>query len=1101
MRKVVILVAALLVVATGVLLAAPRFIDPDWYHDAITAELHRVTGRQVIIAGPLALTLLPTPSLSAADIHIANPPGAALPDMLRATRIEARLAVAPLLTGKLVLRSLTLVDPVLDLDFLPVGAAAPRKSAPAGQPASPTAAPGPQPAHEPIVAIERLTITNGTIVGGKRIEAIDLDASMPQTTGPAHGAGRLEVHGNRLDFEFDVDRIGERTPFRLALAVPAAAARLTIAGDVLSLPNGEMAVEGKAKLSGENFATLARLARQPVLPGLARPFTAAATLAVHNNDLRLDDVDFALDDLHGTGKLRVAPVAPSSFALTLAFNQIDLDRLAVVRPTAAASPPSRPSLPDRTADAGSAAVAVPILPINLSGQLDLTVDALRWRGGLIRDARLHAALDRGAVKISRLVAGLPGGSDLSLNGMLEAAAGQPRFRGAVELDSDNLRLLLDWLGATPGGIPADRLRKLTLSSQFTALPDRIDISDADLTVDATRLTGAATVALRRRIAIGVRLAVDQLNLDAYLPGSGTGAAAAAPVPSGSPQIAAPIAPATDYPAFLAAFDANIDAAIDNLTWRSQPARGVRVAATLQDGALTVHEATVADIAGAKATASGAMTGIGGKDPAWHAAVALRGPEIAHLIRLVAPNTPVDLAVSGPFTAKSDIAGERGGVAIDLDLAALGGRARITGEVADSAAGAAGIDLAIEIGHPSFISLARVVRPAYQPAGGDPGAVRLSGKLSKTNGLWAMRDISLSVGDLLVDGDVLFERRSGRPKLTADLHFNEFALDRFLAARQTAALQPSGTLATLARATTSPSPSPGAAGEAWSREPLDLSPLAAIDVDASLAGDGFSWGKWRLERPVAALTVVDGLLRLDRLSGGIFGGTIEASGQVAAADGRAKAEVTLRRAALDQALKDTAGFGNLAGPADVDVALATSGLNAADLVSHLQGSGRLASRDGTIAGVDLAAIGARVDDANRPVDLPGLFRGLASGRTRYRTLDGTFSVVDGIVRSDDLSLVAESGEGHATATLDLPKWLVHSRLELRLSSRGTVPPVAMTFDGPLDKPRTVFDVNALESYLAQRGPGRPTPRPAAPPQAPVTSPAKPALRDQLKTQVR
>jgi hypothetical protein len=1113
LRRIVILVAALLVLAVGALLVAPRFVGPERYREAITAALARATGRQVTIAGPLALTLLPAPSLSAADVRVAGAPGAARPDMLRAAHIEARLAWLPLLGGRLVLRSLVLTDPVLDLASLPLGGAPRRASSNA--PAA--AARGAQPS-EPVIAIERLAITNGTIIGSERIDGLDLDASMPDAGGPAHGAGRLTLHGTRLDFDVAVDRIGERTPFRLALGLPAAAAHLALAGEVVTPPNGAVTVEGKAKLTGDDFAALARLAHQAVPPGLARPFSATATLAAGRDDIRLDALSFALDETHGTGTLHIAPHhgapgAPASFALTLALNQLDLDRLAAARAAAPqpARPPAQPPMPGR--NAGAAAPAAPPLandligelPSDLRGQIDLTVEALRWRDGVIRNARLHAALDHGVLAVSHLAASLPGGSDLSLSGTLDAAPGQAggqrQFRGAVELESDNLRLLLDWLGARTAGIPADRLRKLTLSGQFTARPGQIDIGGLDLTVDATHLTGAATVALRRRIAIGVRLAVDQLNIDAYLPTAGP----AAPPPS-APQNASPSAsqgapanstasaPPADYPALLAAFDANIDAAIDTVTWRGQPARGIHLAATLDGGTLTLHEATIADIAGAGATARGALTGIGGSESAWHAAVTVRGPEIAHLVRLVAPDSTLGSALSGSFDAKADIAGERGGVALDLDLAALGGKLRLTGEVADSAANAPGADLGIEISHPSFVGLLRNVMPSYQPAGGDPGAIKLSGKFSETKGLLSVRDMSLSIGGLLVEGDTILARRGERPKLTADLRFNELALDRFLPARRTAARDdrvfPCADAAcggAIVRVASAVADAPVA--NRWSRDPLDLTALASFDADISVTGDGFSWGKWRLERPVAAVTLDNGLLRLARLSGGVFGGTVEATGQLAAADGQAKAEIAIRHAALEQALQETAGIGNLAGRADVDASLATAGLSDAALVAHLQGTGRLTSRDGTIAGIDLAAIGARLDDASRAADLPGLLRGLAGGKTRYRTLDGTFRVADGIIRSDDLHLVAESGEGHATATLDLPKWQTHDRLELRLGDHGALPPLALTVDGALDAPHIVFDVNALESYLAQHGAAKP----------PAT--AKPNLRDQLKTQVR
>jgi uncharacterized protein involved in outer membrane biogenesis len=1087
LRKVLILGIGLLVLATGALFLAPRFVDPGWYRDAITVELRRITGREIAIAGPLVLTLLPNPGLIAEDVRLANPAGAAVPDMLRATRIDARLALMPLLTGKLVLRSLTLIDPILDLERLADGSTnwrfarqvpgeAGRKASSRKQDAAERAA--------PTIAIGQIAIANGTVLyrsGGveERIDKLDLEASAQDVAGPAHAAGRLMARGARLDFELDIDRIAERMPLRLALALPAPGARVQLAGDALTTADGEVTFDGKATAAGGDFAALSAVFGQPLPSGLARPFTANADLVAGRSELRFDHLTFALDELHGTGALRIAPLAPTNLTLTLALNQVDIDRLATGHPakpiitgSAVAKPPGAP-VRDAASDAAPGLPASGfIAPSDLQGKIDLTVDALHWRGGIIRTARLQATLDRGALNVARLGGILPGGSDLSVNGTLDAPGGERQFRGAVELESNDLRLLLDWLGTSTAGIPADRLRKLTLSSRFAALADRIEIAGIDLTVDATRLTGAATVALRQRLAVGARLAVDQLNLDAYLPPPATAPAATNAVPAGAaPPVSAAHAHARAA-TLLAGFDANIDAAIDTLTWRGQPARGVRLAATLQDGGLTVREATIADFAGAAATASGAMTGIGGTAPSWHAAVSLKGPEIAHVIRLIAPGSALGSLIAGPFSARSDIAGERGGVALDLDLAAFGGHARVTGEVADSTPNAAGIDVGIEATHPSFAGLARAVAPGYQPAGGDPGPVKLSGKISETGGFLAAREMSLSIGGLAIEGDATFDRTGVRPKLTADIRFNELALDRLLPARQTASLDapasapPTIRLAQASAAPTAPAP-PGAAAHRWSRETFDLAPLALLDADLSLAGDGLAWGKWRIERPVAVVALVDGVLRLDRLSGGVFGGTIDATGQIAAGGGQAKSGITVRHAALEQALQDAAGIGVLAGRADVDLALASSGRSAAELVARLQGSGRLASRDGAISGIDLPAVSARLNENNRAIDLPGLFRGLGGGATRYQTLDGNFRIADGVVQSDDLRLVADSGEARADMTIDLPKFLLRSRLELRLTGHPAAPPFAITLDGPLDAPRRIFDVNALESYLVHR----------------------------------
>ena len=127
-----------------------------------------------------------------------------------------------------------------------------------------------------------------------------------------------------------------------------------------------------------------------------------------------------------------------------------------------------------------------------------------------------------------------------------------------------------------------------------------------------------------------------------------------------------------------------------------------------------------------------------------------------------------------------------------------------------------------------------------------------------------------------------------------------------------------------------------------------------------------------------------------------------------------------------------------------------------------------ARDGSLSGISLKAVDDRLSAAGPPANLLGLVRG-AGGETPFSTLAGSFHVADGVARSGDLHLVAEGGEGSAAASLDLPRWTMASRIEFHLTGVANAPPLVMRLDGPLDAPRPVFEVNALEQFLAQRAP--------------------------------
>jgi len=531
------------------------------------------------------------------------------------------------------------------------------------------------------------------------------------------------------------------------------------------------------------------------------------------------------------------------------------------------------------------------------------------------------------------------------------------------------------------------------------------------------------------------------------------------------------------------FDANLDATIDTLTWRGQPARGVHLRGTLEQGEMKLENARIADLAGASAAFRGAAGGFDGDDPHWQASFISTGPEIDHLLRLAVPGIDPAGRLSGPFTLIGDLQGERAETAIDATLEAVGGRARISGEIAPDASGMPAIEATLEASHPSFARFAHALVAGYQPAGGDPGAMTLNGKLHGSLTHLTLDEATLAIGTLSIEGETTLDTSHARPKLSGALTLGDLALDRFLPLRQTAWLDNRRTGPRsgiwLAQATVPPAASPAPSGRGrWSREKFDLDWLGAADADFTLTGASFSYAGWRVDKPALSVTLQDAALDIGRLSGGFLGGLLEGSLHLDAAGApHLTTSLTLREAELKDVLEAAAGGRVLAGRADLDLALATSGRNPGEWIDGLTGKATLSSKDGTISGIDLAAVNERLTQSNRPTDLIELFRGMSGGTTRYTTLEGTFGIANGVIESDDLHFIAGASDGTARVTVDLPQWALHSRIEFHLTQRDGVPPVAMTLDGSLDAPRKVFDINALERYLTQRGSTAPaTPAP-------------------------
>jgi uncharacterized protein involved in outer membrane biogenesis len=1061
LRKAAILFGILITFVLAGLVLTPQFIALDRFRGAIAAQLAERIGLPVQLTGPITLSLLPAPTLTARAVRIANPPGAAVADMVRLRALEVKPALLPLLAGRIELGSASLIEPEIDLERLPDGrlnwesAGPPAAGAGARSRSSATAAPP--------AALDRLVLQNGAVTwrfagGIERFEHINAAATLDEASGGFGATGSLVARGADLSFDLHSGALGAAdVPLQLTVTTRPAA-RLQLDAE-LTGPADDRHIDGQIALTGADAqAILGTLARVPVPAALAQPLAVKAELAGSVAALQLDHLAVDLGPAHAEGRLRLTAGRPPDLALTLSMPQLDLDRWPVPENAAASAPPlfgggfsaltGEVRIPGQRATGGSG------LPTGITASLDLGAQAIEWRGRLIRDAQLSLSLAAGKLTLSRLAALLPGGSDASLSGTVALTPQGARADGRVAFSADDLRSLLDWFGAKLDAIPADRLLRANLSSRLALAGDQLELTDIDATVDATRLAGAATLLLRARPGLGLRLAADRLNLDAYLPTPSAAAATAAPTPSAAPAAALAAALPSEVAALLTAFDANVDGRVGALTWRGQPMNDVHLSATLQSGDATIHELSIGDLGGATAKLSGVVSGLAGL-PTGQLAFDMRGPELARVLRVVSPRLQGARSY-GAFSLGGGLQCDKDVLTVDTDLDLLDGHAHVVGDIARPSGK---LDLGFDLGHPSFEHLVQSLGPLYQPPS-DPGAAKLSGRLAGDWDKFTLQHLALAIGDSTLSGSLGVDLTGAKPRLDADLTAGDWTIDRFLPQHQAAWSGQSGVPALVPVEATLPPPA-AATTTAWSDAPIKLGLLRRADLDLKLAAHSLAYEGWRIDGPAASGALADGVLSLKQVTGQILGGSVEASGTI---DARALPAIAMQLALKQGDFKSLlAGSGLLDGRFDLNASLATTGASEAQMIAHAAGKATLQSSAGSLGGVNLKTVDETL--AAHPGDLLALLRG-SGGRTSFSALAGNFQLTDGIATSDDLHLDAEGGEGHATVRLDLPQWQMASRVALTLAGAPAAPPLVMRLDGAIDAPRVVFDINALQQYLAQ-----------------------------------
>jgi hypothetical protein len=223
-----------------------------------------------------------------------------------------------------------------------------------------------------------------------------------------------------------------------------------------------------------------------------------------------------------------------------------------------------------------------------------------------------------------------------------------------------------------------------------------------------------------------------------------------------------------------------------------------------------------------------------------------------------------------------------------------------------------------------------------------------------------------------------------------------------------------------------------------------------------------------------------------------------------------AKLSVDKANLAAALFATGrtGLDLTAGNLSLDADVTARGDSPYALISSLAGTAKIAMRDGVVKGFDLPAVSQRLKEVNDPFDLLSLGDLFSGGQSKVDSLDGTFWIEEGVIRTNGLALVAPAGAGFVTGGADIAHWTIYTKAEFHLTELLDAPPDVLVFTEALDVPiPTIYD-DALREWVIRRGFGQEekakpaaaprravsAARPAAPPPAVPAAPAAPDGKD-------
>ena len=1101
MKKIMWFVASILVVLIATVVVGPGFVDWNNYKSEISEQVLKATGRALSIDGDIQVTVLPEPAVIVNGVRLSNMDGGRAKNMVAVDRAEVKIALAPLLSGRVKIETVKLISPVIELEQLQNGsnnwtfsgltgnagdtsANAPASESAAAQ--SLSTARNDNNNAAAAIAVDRFSIENGQLIyrDGKsgtveKIDAINAEISAVSLLGPMESSGSLSLRGFPMTYQINISEIiqNRTLQFNLNVAIAAGQGKLSLNGAVVGL-DGKPEFQGQVAVSADAPSELLAALTGNGLPDvLSRPFKTRAEVSARADAVNVSalSIIFGADKITGTVDVVPGDILDIKAVLTAKKLNLDQWQKTDVEKTDAADPSATNTTKSeqkikKTLSVNPKTAAVFQLPKNINASLQFFAEAASYNDGLVRNIIVNSELTAGEVTISQVSAEFPGGSDIALFGFLNSVNNKPAFEGELESNIGDLRGVLRWLDQDINTIPKDRLRKISLKTAIKFQQNQLQIQDLNLGFDGSKLTGAVTVALRKRPSFGANFQLDKINLEAYLPkNTDSKPSKKSTTQTGPtnqlPQTATNAArPSGLLPAFLAAFDANIKARVNSVVYQGERIKKINVDGTLFNNNLDIRNFSIADLGGAAVKTSGKITALTKKPVMDGVRVAMKTRNTAKLFKILKQDPPLSPKRIGAVSIDMRLDGGLLKPKIKGNITAAGATVDMNGQMNVFDATKT-IDAVVRVRHKKPLRLLKILGSTYRPKG-PIGALDVKTKIQGGPNKINFTNLNAKLGKLNISGDAKVELFGVRPKITAALNSNGISLDALMPAVQNAGLKSPGPWKIMLASWQVPSTGRSFAqllnrvavnmSPRWSKDRIDLSALTTVDADIQFKSPLLTYGPYLLEKSDVALVLDRGVLNLSKFTTNIFGGQVAMAGTLGGDNNDFNVSAELKGGNVARMTEAMTGTRVASGVAGFNINVQGQARSIAGAVSSVNGDGQFA-----VKALD-------VQSATKGSPLAGLFdlilslNQLGGGKGGKADATGSFNVVNGVARTADFKLTSKVANGSATGFVDLPAWqmdvagtvkVAPGLLTTLLASRvtGVLDEIPFSVKGAIDDP--------------------------------------------------
>jgi len=329
-----ILLACVLFIA-GTILAAPYFVSSTSLREMVVDAVQERTGRTLTIVGKTDFTLFPAIGVEVNDAALSNPAHFSKRPFATLEKMQVRLALLPLLTGKVAISRFILVKPSLHLAVDAKG----QNNWTFSQPKKGAQAPAKkQDSALPVGDVELgvfdisggfVSYTNAQTGAREQLDDINLQIAMANISSPLNVKGAVVWNKDRLKLDVRLNSLQNllgKNPAEFKAVLSSPKINADFDGKITLREASHL--EGALKLETPSIRKLARWLKSPLTPGRGlNGLAMSAKIVSQGKTISLNNAQITLDGMRATGNTLVQlglahPRVQSNFVL----DKLDLNQ-------------------------------------------------------------------------------------------------------------------------------------------------------------------------------------------------------------------------------------------------------------------------------------------------------------------------------------------------------------------------------------------------------------------------------------------------------------------------------------------------------------------------------------------------------------------------------------------------------------------------------------------------------------------------------------------------------------------------------------------------------------------------------------------------------